>query len=121
MPRPFTLTTDHLASSTTQDATVPVPVDLKVVLLIAVLNPVVIAVALWMGRRADQWQKLPIAAFAAAAAGTAAVYLGARLGMPGVVEAVRAQAGVFIAQFVLGLAWAAAAWRLARRSPKGEP
>jgi hypothetical protein len=98
---------------------VPVPVDLKVVLLIAVLNPVVIAVAVWMGRSADQWQKLPLAAFAAAAAGTAAVYLAARLGMPGVVEAMRAEAGVFIAQFVLGLVWAAAAWRLARRSPKG--
>jgi hypothetical protein len=96
---------------------VPIPVDLKVVLLIALLNPVVIGIAVWMGRRADQWQKLPVAAFAASAAGTAAVYVAARLGVPGVVKAMRAEAGIFTAQFVLGLVWAAAAWRLARRSP----
>jgi hypothetical protein len=93
---------------------VPIPVDLNVVLLTALLNPVVIAVAWWMGRSADQWQKLPVAAFAASAAGTAAVYIAARLGMPGVVRVTRAEAGIFIAQFVLGLAWAAAGYRFAR-------
>jgi hypothetical protein len=94
---------------------VPTPVDLNVVLLTALFNPVVIAVALWMGHSADQRQKLPVAAFAASAAGTAAVYVAARLGMPGVVRATRAEAGIFIAQFVLGLVWAAAGWGLARR------
>jgi hypothetical protein len=95
---------------------VPIPVDLNVVLLTALLNPVVIAVAFWMGRRADQWQKLPVAAFAAAAAGTAAIYVAARLGVPGVARTMRAVAGIFIAQLVLGLAWAAAGYRLARRA-----
>lgn len=95
----------------------PVPVDLTVVLLTALLNPVAIGVALWMGARADQWQKLPVAAFAAAAAGTAAVYVAARLGMPGVTGTMRAEAGVFIAQLVLSLVWAAAGYRFARRAP----
>jgi hypothetical protein len=95
----------------------PMPVDLNVVLLTALLNPVAIAVAFWMGRSADQWQKIPVAAFAASAAGTAAVYVAARLGVPGVARTVRAEAGIFIAQLVLGLVWAAAGYRFARRSP----
>jgi hypothetical protein len=96
---------------------VPVPVDITAVLLIAVLNPVVIVVAFWMGRSADQRQKLPLAAFAAALAGLAAVYLAAPLGVPGLEKAHRAAAGVFIAQFVLGLAWAYAGYRFGRRVP----
>jgi hypothetical protein len=95
---------------------VPIPVDLNVVLLTSLLNPVVIAVAFWMGRSADQWQKIPVAAFVASAAGTAAVYVAARLGVPGVARAMRAEAGIFIAQLVLGLAWAAAGYRCARRA-----
>ena len=47
----------------------PLPVDLRSVLLTALLNPVVVAVAFWMGATADQWQKLPLAAFAGAVAG----------------------------------------------------
>jgi zinc transporter ZupT len=95
----------------------PPPVDLDAVLLTALLNPVAIAVAFWMGRSADQWQKLPVAAFAAAAAGTATVYVAARLGVPGADRTARAEAGVFIAHLVLGLAWAAAGYRFARRAP----
>ena len=43
--------------------------DPTTLVLIALLNPAVIIVAFLMGRRADQWQKLPIVAFAAALAG----------------------------------------------------
>jgi hypothetical protein len=93
------------------------PVDLNVVLLTALLNPVAVAVAFWMGRSADQWQKIPVAAFAASAAGTAAVYVAARLGVPGIATPARAVAGIFIAQLVLGLVWAAAGYRFSRRSP----
>jgi hypothetical protein len=96
---------------------VPEPVDLSVVLLTALLNPVVIAVAFWMGTVADQWQKLPVAAFAAAAAGSAVVYLAVRLGVPGVVSTARAPVGVFISQFVFALAWAAAGYRFGRHAP----
>ncbi|MBO0765570.1 MAG: hypothetical protein J2P50_13415 [Hyphomicrobiaceae bacterium] len=95
----------------------PQPIDLNIVLLTALLNPVAIVVAFWMGMGADQWQKLPLAAFAAAAAGSAVVYLAQRLGVPGLVETARAPAGIFVAQFVFALAWAAAGYRFARRAP----
>ena len=95
----------------------PAPVDLRSVLLTALLNPVVAIVAFWMGATADQWQKLPLAAFAGAVAGMVAVYVAIRLGVTGVAGTSRAAAGVFIAQFVLALIWAYAGWRLARRPP----
>ena len=60
------------------------PVDLAAVILTALLNPAVIVVAFWMGRSADQWQKLPVAAFAAALAGSLLLYVAARLGLSGV-------------------------------------
>jgi hypothetical protein len=96
---------------------VPAPVDLSVVLLTALLNPVVVVVAVWMGKGADQWQKLPLAAFAAALAGTAAFYVAVRLGVAGTAGTARAAAGVFIAQFVFALAWAYAGYRFMRRAP----
>jgi len=95
---------------------VPAPVDLDVVLLTALLNPVVAIVAFWMGRSADQWQKLPLAAFAASLAGIAAVYVATRLGLGGLARTARAAAGIFIAQALLGLVWAYAGYRLARRA-----
>jgi hypothetical protein len=96
---------------------VPAPVDLDMVLLTALLNPVVAIVAFWMGRSADQWQKLPLAAFAASLIGMAAVYLAIQIGIPGVVGTARAAAGIFIAQCVPALLWAYAGYRLARRAP----
>jgi hypothetical protein len=69
-----------------------------------------------MGRSADQWQKLPVAAFAAALIGSAFVYLAVRLGVPGVAGVGRAAAGVFIAQFVFGLGWAFVGYRFGRRT-----
>jgi hypothetical protein len=96
---------------------VPTPVDLDVVLITALLNPVVPIVAFWMGRSADQWQKLPLAAFAASLAGMAAIYIAARLGIAGLARTGRAAAGIFIAQCVLALLWAYAGYRLAGRAP----
>jgi hypothetical protein len=93
------------------------PVDLSAVILTALLNPAVAVVAVWMGRNADQWQKLPVAAFAAALVGSMLVYLAVFFGVPGVVGVGRASAGVFVAEFVFALAWAALAfrfWRLPR-------
>jgi hypothetical protein len=91
------------------------PVELSSVLLTALLNPAVIVVAFWLGRNADQRQKLPIAAFAAALTGSVLLYLAVRLGVPGVAGTGRAAAGVFIAQFLFGWAWAAAGFRFGRR------
>ena len=91
------------------------PVDLKSVLLTALLNPAVVVVALWMGANANQWQKVPVAAFAAAAIGSGLIYIGVKLGVTGIAGVGRAAAGVFIVQFLIGLVWAAAAYQFARR------
>jgi zinc transporter ZupT len=93
------------------------PVDLQAVVLTALLNPAVIVVAFWMGRRADQRQKLPVAAFAAALAGSLLVYVAVRVGIAGVAGVGRAAAGVFIAQFLFGLLWAYLGHRIGRRGP----
>jgi hypothetical protein len=93
----------------------PTPVDLVAVMWSALLNPAVIIVAVWLGRRADQWQKLPVAAFAAALAGSVVIFVAVRLGMSGVASVGRAAAGVFIAEFLFGLVWAWLAFRFARR------
>ena len=93
------------------------PVDLTAVVLTALLNPAVIVVAFWMGRGADQWQKLPVAAFAAALAGSLLVYVAVRFGIAGVAGVGRAAAGVFIAQFLFGLVWAYLGRRFGRRVP----
>jgi hypothetical protein len=88
------------------------PVDLKVVLLSALLNPGVFILAFWLGRRADQWQKVPVAAFAAALAGSALVYIAISFGF--LTALGRAMAGVFTASFLYGLVWAIAG-NLSRR------
>jgi spore maturation protein SpmB len=66
----------------------------------------VIVVAFWMGRHADQRHKLPVAAFAAALAGSVVIYIAVRLGMTGLNQIGRAAAGVFIVEFLAGLVWA---------------
>ena len=91
------------------------PVDLVAFILAALLNPVVIVVAFWMGRRADQWQKLPVAAFAGACAGALVAYMAARLGLIGATQLDRTPGGVVIAQFLLGLVWAFLGHRFFRR------
>ncbi len=95
---------------------VPVPVDLGAVLLTALLNPAVPIVAFWMGRNADQVQKLFVAAFAAALVGSVLIYVAVRLGVAGTPGVGRAAAGVFIAQFVFGLVWAFAGYKIGRRA-----
>ena len=93
------------------------PVDLKALLLTALLNPVVIVVALWMGMRADEWQKVPVAAFAGALAGSALIYIATWLGIATMPSVGRAAAGVFIAQCLFGLLWASLGFWYGRRGP----
>jgi hypothetical protein len=92
------------------------PVDLWSVFLAALLNPLVIVVAVLMGRQADQWQKIPVAGFAAAVIGSAALYVLVRVGLLGGGALGRAAAGVFIAEFLLGTIWAALAYAFAHRA-----
>ena len=94
-----------------------VPVDLQAVVLSALLNPAVIVVAFWMGRHADQVQKLPVVAFASALAGSILIYAAVRIGMKSVVGVGRAAAGVFIAEFLFGLIWAWLGFRYWPRRP----
>ena len=98
-------------------STIPIiePVALKAVLLAALLNPVVVVVALWMGSKANQWQKLPVAAFAAALAGWLVLYVVVKLGWSVVADVGRASAGVLVTQFFIGLVWATISYRWARR------
>ena len=89
-----------------------VPFDPVTLILISVFNPAVIVVAFLMGRRADQWQKLIVAAFAASLAGYALYWLVAAVGlMP--VHALGGEAGILVMQFFLGLVWAALGYWLA--------
>ena len=82
-----------------------VPFDPVTLVLIALLNPAVIAVAFLMGRRADQWQKLIVAAFAASLAGFALYWLVAAVGLLPI-HALGGEAGLVLMQLVPGLVWA---------------
>ena len=92
-----------------------VPFDPWTLVLIALLNPAVIVVAFLMGRRADQWQKLIVAAFAASLAGYALYWLVAAVGlMP--VHALGGEAAIVLMQFLFGLVWAALGYWLLRKA-----
>jgi hypothetical protein len=92
-----------------------VPFDPWTLVLIALLNPAVIVVAFLMGRRADQWQKLIVAAFAASLAGYALYWLVAAVGlMP--VHALGGEAAILLMQFLFGLVWAALGYWLLRKA-----
>lgn len=90
------------------------PFDPQALLLIAMLNPAVIAVAVMMGRSADQWQKLPVAGFVSALAGSALVWIAALIGvLPA--RGIGGEGGLFALQVLLGIAWAAVGFYFARR------
>lgn len=90
------------------------PFDPWSLLMIAALNPAVIATGVLMGRAADQWQKLVVAGFVAALAGAALVWLGAffRI-LPA--RGLGGEAGLFVLQYALGLVWSAVGYWTARR------
>jgi len=73
--------------------------------MIAALNPAVIIVGFMMGRRADQWQKLIVAAFVAAIAGAVLVWIGAWLRVVPA-RGIGGEAGLFVLQMLFGLVWA---------------
>ena len=90
-------------------------VDLVALVAIAALNPVVIGLGLWLGRQCNQPQKILIAGFAAGLAGMAPIWLAATLRFPFIYEPGRAAAGIFVAQGLFGMIWAAIGWRFLRR------
>ncbi|MEQ1696416.1 MAG: hypothetical protein ABL901_11305 [Hyphomicrobiaceae bacterium] len=90
-------------------------VDLVTVAAIAALNPVVIGLGLWLGKQCDQAGKIIIAGFGAGLAGMALIWLAAWLRMPFIYEPGRAAAGIFVAQGLFGMVWAAIGYRFLRR------
>ncbi len=90
------------------------PFDPGALVLLAVLNPVVAAVAFLMGRKADQPQKLLIAALAASIAGSAAIWVAAWLHLI-TARGSGGEGGLFILQCVAGLAWAGVGYFFARK------
>jgi hypothetical protein len=92
------------------------PFDPTTVILVALLNPAVIAVAFLMGRAADQWQKILIAAFAASLAGFVLFWLVTYIGLVPV-KGFGGEAGIVLAQFLFGLVWAAIGYWTRPRTP----
>lgn len=90
------------------------PFDPSTLLLLALFNPAVIAVGLIMGRKADQWQKLPVVAFAAALAGFILYWLVTMLGLLPV-HALGSEAGLVALQFGFGLMWALVGYTVGKR------
>ena len=76
---------------------------------IALLNPAVIIVAILLGRRADQWQKLIVAAFAASLCGFILYWLVAAVGLLPI-HALGGEVGVVLLQFFFALVWATIAY-----------
>ena len=92
-----------------------VPFDPGTLVKIALFNPAIIIVAFLMGRRADQWQKLIVAGFAASLAGFILYWLAAAVGlMP--VHALGGEAAVLVLGFLFGLLWAGIGYWVAGRN-----
>ena len=81
------------------------PFDPVTLFLIALCNPATIVIGFMMGRRADQPQKLVVAALAAALGGFILYWLAAFVGVFQV-HAVGGEAGLVVMQSIFGLAWA---------------
>jgi hypothetical protein len=90
------------------------PFDPATLVLLALLNPAVIAVGFWMGLKADQWQKLIVAAFAAALSGFILYWLVTMLGLLPV-HALGGEAGLVALQFGFGLIWAVLGYVIGKR------
>jgi len=89
------------------------PFDPWTLVLISLFNPAVIAVAFLMGRRADQWQKLIVAAFAASLSGFILYWLAAELGLLPI-HALGGEAAILVMQLLLGFVWAGLGYWLRR-------
>ena len=79
---------------------------IQLIALYALLNPATLVVGLYMGAKADQQQKIPIAALMAAIAGMALVGVLSRLPVGISLGHERAAGGVFIALLLIGVVWA---------------
>lgn len=87
-----------------------IPPEVKEILLLALVNPATLATGYWLGRRADQRQKLFVAGFVAGLAGLAFAWLLMRLGFTEPMP--KLLAGVFVVSAIAGGGWAAFGYRM---------
>jgi len=87
---------------------------IQLIALYAVLNPATLVVALYMGAKASQPQKVPIAAMLSGIAGMALVGLVAKLPLGFSLGHERAAGGMFIALLLVGLVWASVGYFVVR-------
>lgn len=87
---------------------------LQLIALYALFNPATAMAGLYLGARADQPQKIPIAALMAAIAGMALVGLLAKLPLGISLGHERAAGGIFIALLLMGAIWACAGYFVVR-------
>ncbi len=88
------------------------PGETWTILAWALLNPVVVLVAAWLGRKADQWQKVAIAAFGGAISGVVTAAIGQNLGLINLLP--RSFAGIFVAASCLAVVAAAVGYATRR-------
>ena len=81
-----------------------IPPELRDVLMLALANPATLGVGYWLGRRADQPQKIAVAALVAGVAGTAFAWLAMRTGLTEAKP--RLLAGALVASVLAGAGWA---------------
>ena len=86
----------------------------ELIMLYAVLNPATLIVAIYMGAKANQPQKIPVAAMMAGIAGMALVGLVGTLPLGFSLGHERAAGGMFIALLLVGLVWAAIGYFVVR-------
>lgn len=87
--------------------------DPVTLVLLAALNPAVMIVGFWLGIKADQWQKLIVAALAASLAGFLLLYFAVYVGAIHA-SGIGGEAGVVALQVVFGFFWAVAGYGLAK-------
>ncbi len=88
--------------------------DPVTLVVLAALNPAVIVVAFWMGLKADQWQKLVVAALASSLAGFLLLYFAVLVGAIHA-SSIGGEAGIVVLQLFFGLFWAIAGYLMAKR------
>lgn len=86
----------------------------ELIMLYAVLNPATLLFGLYLGVKASQPQKVPVAAMIAAIAGMAVVGLVAKLPLGFSLGHERAAGGMFIALLIVGFVWAAIGYFVVR-------
>ena len=78
-----------------------IPPELKEIALLSIMNPGTILAGFFLGRRADQAQKIVVGAFASGIAGAGFAWLLRELGYADFQP--RSLAGVFVLSFALGV------------------